>query len=350
MKKTIYLLIGFVLLIGLGYFTVQLLSKKGKSDAQTAAFNFDIKDTASVNHIIITEPNGMEIDMVRDGKVWTRSNGECIQYQLVNSMLDAAFNIRFKGYVPENAVKTVSNRMAAVGTKVQFFVDGEWHKTWFLGSSTPDHYGTYMLVESDEYGKSDLPVIMEIKGMKGIISPRFFADPRRWECTNIFGYEPNEISTITVKHTAHPDRNFEVKTMGANYKVTSNGKAIPNVNPKLISRYLLNFRRIHYELPNFELTDRQVDSVKHSTPFCLLQVKAKSGEQIKLRMFKRKSDSGELEVDDFGESSAYDINRFWCELPSGKLVKCQYFVFNPLIMGQIYFNYQPTNAASTPGN
>jgi hypothetical protein len=31
------------------------------------------------------------------------------------------------------------------------------------------------------------------------------------------------------------------------------------------------------------------------------------------------------------------MNKFWCELPTGELVKCQYFVFNPLILGHIYF-------------
>jgi hypothetical protein len=27
----------------------------------------------------------------------------------------------------------------------------------------------------------------------------------------------------------------------------------------------------------------------------------------------------------------------WCELPNGDLVKCQYFTFNPLILGHVYF-------------
>jgi len=32
-----------------------------------------------------------------------------------------------------------------------------------------------------------------------------------------------------------------------------------------------------------------------------------------------------------------DMNKFWCQLPSGELVKCQYFTFNPLILGHVYF-------------
>ena len=30
-------------------------------------------------------------------------------------------------------------------------------------------------------------------------------------------------------------------------------------------------------------------------------------------------------------------NNFWCILPNGQLVKCQYFVFNPLLLGHVYF-------------
>lgn len=338
MKRISYLLIGVALLAGLGYFTFRLINKKGKSDEKVAAFNFEITDTASVDRIIITEPSGLEIDIVRAGKTWTRANGECVQAGLVNSILDAAYNVRFKGYIPESGVKTVTNRMATVGTKVQYFVNGDWYKTWYIGSSTPDHYGTYMLVESEEYGKSDLPVIAELKNMKGIISPRFFADPRRWECTRIFAYEPEEIKEVTVKFTKNTDRNFEVRKKGNSFAISQNNRPV-SVQPQMISRYLLNFRRVHYELPNFELSERQVDSVRRSTPFCTLSVKTTKGEDVKLRMFRRKSDSGETEQDEFGDTVSHDINRFWCELPGGKLVKCQYYVFTPLIMGRIYFSH-----------
>ena len=32
-----------------------------------------------------------------------------------------------------------------------------------------------------------------------------------------------------------------------------------------------------------------------------------------------------------------DADHFWVELPSGQIVKCQYHVFNPLLLGHIYF-------------
>ena len=32
-----------------------------------------------------------------------------------------------------------------------------------------------------------------------------------------------------------------------------------------------------------------------------------------------------------------DIDKFWCELPNGEIVKCQFFVFNKILLGHVYF-------------
>lgn len=336
MKKIIVLVLGLALLGVLGYYTYQLVSKKGKSDGTLAAFNFEIKDTASIDKIIITEPNGMEMTLVRNGGSWTDPKGDCVQPQQVFNILDAAYNIRFKGYVPENSIKTVMNRMTTIGIKVQYFQNGEWTKTWYLGTSTQDHYGTFMLVEDRYTGKSDLPVICEIQGVKGIIEPRFFADPRRWQCSGIFAYDMNDIKAVQVDFTDRKDRSFEVRKIKDEYLVKYGGKYVTNLDTNMVYRYLLNYKRINFENPNFELTSKQLDSLRRSTPFCTLKLTTKFGKE-EVKMFRRKSDR-ENEVDDFGDKADYDINRFWCELPSGEIVKCQYFVFNPLIMGHIYFD------------
>ncbi len=346
MKRSVFLLIGIVLLAGLGWYAFRLINKSGGSDVLNSLHHLEITDTAKVDRMIITEPSGAEIEVIRQNGTWTDKNGNCIQVGLVNSILDATYNAHFKGYVPDNATKTVINRIATTGTKVQFFSEGSWNKTWYIGSATADHEGTYMIVESDEYGKCDVPGIVELKNMKGIISPRFFADSRKWECTNIFNYELNELAEVDVKFMQHPERNFNVKQKGYNYEVIYAGKRLPQLDTSLVTRYLLKYKKINFELPNYELTDRQVDSVKKSTPFCVLKVKTVKGDTKTLRMFRRKSETGELEVDDFGDQVKHDINSFWCQLPNGNLVKCQYFVFNHILMGNVYFNYRPANTVA----
>jgi hypothetical protein len=74
--------------------------------------------------------------------------------------------------------------------------------------------------------KSDLPVIMKVKGLEGIIEPRFFADPRRWICTELFSLERNEIANVDVKLIENPKRSFSVKKNGSNYLVKVGGRIL----------------------------------------------------------------------------------------------------------------------------
>ncbi len=340
MKKKIALLVGVLVLIALGWYTVVLMKGKGHSDDKFEREQFAIQDTAQIDRIVIRESNGMEFEVYRQGKTWVSAKGQCIQVLLVNNILDAAYNIHFKGYVPENAKQTVTNRMASTGTTVQFYVNGEWNKTWYLGSSTPDHMGTYAMLESDEFGKSEEPVIVELENMVGILGPRFFAEPRKWACTGVFAYEINEIASVDVKFPGVAQRNFKVEAKGANFSVFHDGKKVNGLNDGLVTKYLSSFKKVNFELPNYELTDRQVDSLKASTPFCIMSVKSKRGTSETVKMFRRKSDNtdGGENVGNFGEDFGnYDINRFWCQLPNGDIVKCQYFVFDKLTRGDIYF-------------
>jgi len=339
MKRLIFLVIALVLIAVLGYVAYDLSSSAGKSDPKVASLDFEIKDTSAIDRIIISEPNGNEMELIRSGNHWTDKAGGCIQQVPVANILEAAFNVRFKGYVPDNSVKTVLNRLTTLSTKVQFFKNGEWSKTWYIGSSTQDHYGTYMLLESEENGKSDLPIIAEIKGLQGMIGPRFFADQGRWMCTEIFAYQTHEIASVDVRYSTETESNFTVKRKGKNFNVTSNGKPFPSIDTSMVYRYLQNYKMIHFESPNYDLNKQQIDSVKRSKPFCVLTVKSAKGATSVLKLYRKKSTLDGTRTDDTGKEADYDVNHLWCVLPNNELVQGQYYVFNPLIMGQIYFNY-----------
>jgi hypothetical protein len=75
--------------------------------------------------------------------------------------------------------------------------------------------------------------------------------------------------------------------------------------------------------------------MKHAMPFAKLTVTETNGFTTKLRMFRIKSE--DYQTNEFGDVVNMDMNQFWCELPNGEMVKCQYFVFNPLLMGHVYF-------------
>lgn len=335
-NKNIGLVFGLVLIGVLGFFATNLVRNRGKSD--TELLEFSIKDTTTINKIIITEPSGMKISLVKNNEQWVDEEGNCIIQEPIHIMMETFKNIQFKGYVPEKSRKNIIKLMTASHTKVEIFQNGEWEKTWYVGFSTQDHYGTYMLLETPDE-KSDLPVIMKVKGLAGIIDPRFFADKRKWKCTNIFNLSLDEIAQVDVKFYDVPMRSFSVSKNKAHYTVKQNGKKLTKLDTSMAIQYLSNYKKVHFELANFELSTKQVDSLKRTQPFGKISVKETNGKNTILKMYRMPAEAKSM--NDFGDSVLYNPDRFWCELPSGELVKCQYFVFNPLIMGHIYFATKP---------
>lgn len=333
MKKLITLFSLLLILVALGWFAFDLSRKDRVSDSEFV--DFAVTDTNSVSKIIITDAFSNKFTLVRHGDEWTDEHGGCIIQSSAHYILEALGNISLKGYLSDKSHKQFVKLMSASHTKVEIFQDGEWTKTWYIGPSAQDHDGQIMLLETADAGKSENPVMMKIKGMTGIIEPRFFADARKWACTKIFELEMDQIASVDVKYPKERFRNFHIVAKGSKFSLSQNGAKVPQVDTMNIYRYLQSYKKIHFELANYELSKKQCDSLRKSVPFCVLQVKEKNGKSTKLRMFKIKVK--EPQRNEFGEMENTDMNKFWCELPSGELVKCQYFVFNPLILGHVYF-------------
>ncbi|MGB0914994.1 MAG: hypothetical protein ACPGVI_02935 [Crocinitomicaceae bacterium] len=333
MKKLITLILAIGLLGGLGYYVVQLNENKGKSD--TELIDFAIKDTDNVDKVIINDAFGRTFEIIKGENEWTDKDGGCIQQSSVEFILKAFRNIEFKGYLPESSHEKYNRQMSAQHTKVEIFENGEWSKTWFMGPSAPDHYGQIMLLDSKEYGISDNPVIMKLKGLNGIIEPRFFADSKKWLCTNIFAVENHNIKEVDVKFNDNPKKSFTVKKDGFDLSVYQQGQELVGVDTAMTFRYLNNYQKIHFDIANYELSPEKVDSMTSTIPFCELTLTETNGKSTKLRCFRIRL--SEYTTEGLIEYHDIDKDRFWVELPSGEVVKCQYFVFNPLFYGHIYF-------------
>ena len=283
-KKLIYLLIAVLVLVGLGWYALSVKENANRSD--TELISFAIEDTLSIDKIIITEPNGLEFELKREGDVWVDAKGNCIIQEHVKTIMEAVGKIEFKGYVTENSKTSHINRMSAQAKKIEFFQNGEWSKTWYMGTSTPDHYGQVMLLDSKEDGKSDLPVLMKIKGFNGFIDPRFFADPRKWQCTEIFSLSVNEIEKIEYTDFIAAEKSFSVERNGFQFNVKQNGRPLPTFDTTKVFAYLNRYKKVHFEIPNYSLTPFQVDSLKESQPFAQLQISETNGSVSKLKCFR----------------------------------------------------------------
>ena len=336
LKQVFILLFGLSSLAGLAWYTYYIINDKKEPTGEL--IDFAVKDTSAITKIRITDPYSKSIELVRKKNIWTDGNGGCITQGLVNNILDVAINIELKGYLPKKSHKTFKEKMSSYHTKVEFFVRNKWYKTWYIGPPSQDHYGQIMLLDSKDYGKSAEPVMMKIKGVHGIVEPNFFADSRQWICTNIFAVPLEKIQDIQIIYHEDTTRSFRVTKNNAGFRVSQFGEALPYVDTANLYRYLHNFKKVHFDVPNYELTDFQCDSLKQTQPFAELILKEGTtieNKTIRLKMYRIQSEDTQRNV--FGELVNQDMNKFWCELPGGSLVKCQYHVFNPMLTGVAYF-------------
>lgn len=334
-KKIISIAALLVVVAALAIVSLNLLSGKGKSN--TGLDDFLVADTASVDKLVLTQSSGHSIEIMRDGNQWKTKDGACVQEEMIDNILHTFTKVAVKSYVPKNSVENLRNNIRVSYKKVQIFQNGKWVKTWWVGNSTPDHYGTYALLETPRGGVSEIPVVLEMRGLRGSIESRFTADPRAWMCTSLFHYAMSDIQSVSLKHADAPEQNFSIVRIGPGraFKVNDfKNNAIPFDTLKLV-RYLDIFKMVHFESPNYTMNPEQIDSLKKAKPDFAFRLELINGEKITLDAYRIKAPEGDVDL--MGEPIEWDVNRMWAVLSDGSLVKIQYYVFDPVFVNIGFF-------------
>lgn len=333
--KTIIIIL---LVAGLGFVAYYLATNQNSSNlSEQALSDFAIKDTASIDKLIISDTEGNEgVTLLRQDGKWVAEDGSCVQQHLVHTMLETIKYIKVKGPVGESAIETINKTIASHHSKVEIFQDGKLTKTWYVGDPTKDQYGTHMLLKDEEKGKSPEPFIMHLPNMYGNLSTRFIADPLQYKCTEVFRYDPLEIARITVEIPDSTMYNFEIKAIDDNtFSLSGINGQISLFDTAKVRDYILAYRKIHFENYNYTLTEEHIDSMKQTVPYYTIEVETDDQTTNKIRIFKRKYQIEKYGLD--GELLEFDQDRVWVELNDGTVVVGQYFVFNYLLRKLDYF-------------
>lgn len=342
--KTLLLILGLAGLVGLAYYLNR--GKDNSKLADEALSNFAVKDTASIDKLILTDTDGNAgVNLIRTPNGWTTETGGCVQQHLVNTMLETIKHVAVKGPVPKNGIENINKMLAAHHRKVDIYVRGELLKTWYIGNPTPDHYGTYMLLKDPEKGKSPEPFIMYLPNEHGSLQTRFITNPLELECSGIFNYEPLDVKSIDVQIPDSSVLNFKIVANGENnFSLFNNGNSVPHFDTTRVRSYILYYKKIHYESHNSLLGASEADSLKASTPYYTIEVTNKTGQSNKIKLYKKKFVVERYGYD--GELLQYDQDRLWVVLQDGRLVVGQYHVFDKL-MRDIHF-FEPMSEQSEP--
>lgn len=331
MKKLIIILLGVGLIVGLSFLAMNL--KTGSKATDTSLIAFAIEDTASVDKIEIYDSYSDQTFILHrnENGTWIGIDGECVQQNIAEMMLETMKKITLKGYVPQASMENMKRVLMANHKRVKIYQNGKWAKSWYVGHSTQDHMGTHMLLETPEL-KSNNPVIMGMKGFYGILEPRFFADARRFRCVDLFSYKRANLKAIEVINRVTPESSYSIKINGSDdIYVSSLGEEVTNINKDNLTFYLNGFENINFNQPNFTLSANEIDSIKASTPDYELNIDGLPSS-YELDLYRRLDPQY-----DKMDTLVYDPDYLWGVKQDGELVRVQYYTIGPLIQGKTVF-------------
>ena len=190
-------LIAFLLIAGACYF----LFRNNFSNVREEDRNFAIDDTAAVTRIFLADRNNNSVKLDRKGPgEWILNDKYKTRQQGVSFILDCLKKIRVQSRVPKNSFNTVIKELSTTGIKMEVYAGGnDPIKVYFIGGSTQDVLGTYMMLEH-----STVPFVTEVPGFNGYLTPRFSPVERDWTIPEMFNLKPEEIKSVTLEYPNQP--------------------------------------------------------------------------------------------------------------------------------------------------
>lgn len=298
--------------------------EKGLSD-------FTIKDTAAIDKMVITENSGKKAVLSKNETGTWEINGKFqARPDCILNLLEMAYRIKVRSTVSAGARDNVIKRIAAYYKKIEFFVNGQWQKTYLVGPAAADNIGTYMVLETAAEGRSAEPYVMEIPGWSGVLDARIFTNETEWRFTGVFSYNYRNITQVKVLNHEVPQESFILKIKGTQLMLCSADDKSAGAFDTVTARgYLMHYQKIHYEGLARLLKKSQVDSLLLQTPYYTVEVTDNKNVKNRIRIYHMPSNSGETDLE--GNPLKWNPERAYAILQTGEAAVIQFGVFDKIL-------------------
>ncbi len=345
MKKNIILLIT---LLVLGIIAWVVYSRQQHSTiANNELTNFAIEDTASVNKIIITDQlgNSAKLERIPGNKLWKLNDKYFAREDAVALLLKTFNRIRIRGNVSDSARDNMMKLLVTSSKKVEIYTGGNQPvKIYYVGSATPDHTGTHMLLEIPGVGRSEDPFITHMEGFTGFLTTRFFTSEMEWRYTGIFEYPKLDFKKVRIVNHILPSESFEVVYEGDNniqlfdgYDAATNHFTHQEMvfDTSSVKQFLLLFKKVHVESFNTQLDESHTNAILNSPPSFSISVEENNGTINSIDLFLRPATT--VTYDENGNANPWDVGYYWAKTKDNELAIAQSFNFGPLINAVGYY-------------
>ena len=312
------------------------------------AYDFTVRDTASVTRLFFADKSGNHVLLRRTDEGWKVNEKYDAQPKMVNNMLYTLDKMRIKMPVSLASHDNVITRMAGTNTKVEvyqivprinlfnkvkLFPHEKLTKVFYIGDVTQDNSGTYVLKEG-----ADKAYIVHLHGFRGFISSRFSANQEDWRDHKIISENISNIASVKLEFNNDPENSFILNENGR-YKYEMkrlNDESNVNIDTVRVLNLLTSFSDVRFEAFLTDITKERRDSIINSPYQERLTLVTKDGRQEVVRTYTMRIDASAFGFtendwdDDPDHKYAYIEN-------NDELVMIQDFAFGKILHPASYY-------------
>lgn len=337
MKKSSLVIIAILLALS----AIAVYFYKHKSGATTLdkeASDFPVKDTASIDKIFMADKEGKSVLLERTKEGWMLDKKYHVRPDAITLLLYTIKMVEVQSPISTTSKKNVIKIMSSKSTKIEIYSKGEKIKQYYIGHTTQDHMGTYMLLtnlETDE-NYAD-PFVTHIPGFDGFLTTRYNTDPLDWRDRLVMSFRPPQLKQIKLELLEMPDSSFVLDLISMQRFGLKNrkGAQIPFDEAKL-KQYIAYFQNINCEVV-LQKNDPLVDSLaKSAVPFATLTINDRNNQQFVCDFFHKQPIQSKNEQ--YGVNYKYDPDRLFIRYNDGKDYGiAQFYVFGKILQPYRYF-------------
>jgi len=307
--------IGILITILIVLVSIFLINKHNYNKSTITKENvFHIDNTSSITRIFLSDREGNIINLVKENNNWIVNEKFKVRNDAIITLLSTIKKIRIKNPVSNSAYKNVIKYISTTGINVEIFKGEKMIKSYIIGSNTPNHLATYMIMKNN-----NLPYAVHIPGFNGFLSPRYgiqnnILSENLWRSRKVFDLNPKQIKKIKYSDfnnikNSYLLTNFPIKVR--NYK-----NNYINFDSIKVQNLLNSFKEINCEA--FKKNKKRLTNSR--------QIEELIINDDTLRTFQI-SDS--LFID---RKDNYNVKRKFATLNNGDLMLIQDYVFNKILI------------------
>lgn len=334
--------IAIFLFIVVASLSLWLYLHNSKGTIRKELFEFAVDDTSTITKIFMVNMAGKQatLEKIKSGG-WQINGKFKARNDAIKVLLTTIKDMRVRQPVGKNAIENISKELASSATKVEIYQKDKLAKVYYVGGDSQDGLGTFMLMKDIETGEnSTLPFVLSIPGFNGFLSVRYFLDEEMWRDKIIYGFYPDQIASVSVKHVLFPDSSFTISLPDINkLTLTDNkGNNVADFDTLKVKRYLTYFSNLQYESLKNEMRKSLRDSIFGKTPVHIIQLKDKAGKIHSMTTYVKPEDDPNRTDEVTGKHITEDPERMYALINDGKdIATIQYFAFGKIFHGVDYF-------------